>query len=62
MSARLLLVEDETSLAVGLVDVLKVKGYHIDHADNGEEDWPMALRGRLRPAAAGRDAARPVRL
>ena len=69
MSARLLLVEDETSLAVGLVDVLKVKGYHIDHADNGEEGLAMALEGdyalllldAMLPGLSGFDLLRQLR-
>jgi DNA-binding response OmpR family regulator len=45
MSARLLLVEDEPALAVGLVDVLKVKGYAVDHVESGEEGLARGLEG-----------------
>lgn len=45
MSARLLLVEDELSLAVGLVDVLRVKGYQVEHVVSGEE--ALALPGEF---------------
>lgn len=38
----LLLVEDELSLAVGLVDVLRVKGYEVDHVISGEEALELA--------------------
>lgn len=35
--ARVLLVEDEQALAVGLVDVLRVKGYEVDWESRGDE-------------------------
>ena len=35
--ARILVVEDEPALAGGLVDVLRVKGYRVDHCSSGEE-------------------------
>lgn len=44
----LLLVEDELSLAVGLVDVLRVKGYQVDHAVTGEEALEWAARRAYR--------------
>lgn len=35
--SRILLVEDELDLANGLVDVLRLKGYEVVHADSAEE-------------------------
>lgn len=37
MSARLLLVEDSEALAIGLVGVLRLKGYDVQHVLSGEE-------------------------
>ena len=34
--SKILLVEDELDLANGLVDVLRLKGYTVDHADSAE--------------------------
>jgi DNA-binding response OmpR family regulator len=45
MSSRILLVEDEDSLATGLVDVLAVKGYRVDRAADGPGGLEMALSG-----------------
>jgi DNA-binding response OmpR family regulator len=42
---RILLVEDEDSLATGLVDVLTLKGYRVDRAADGPEGLAMALQG-----------------
>ena len=41
---RILVVEDEDAIAVGLVDVLKVKGYEVERADNGEDALALALQ------------------
>ena len=38
---RILLVEDETTLAAQLQRVLTEAGYSVDHADNGREAWFM---------------------
>jgi len=35
--SKILLVEDELDLANGLVDVLRLKGYQVDHADTAEK-------------------------
>ncbi len=35
--ARVLVIEDEKALAVGLVDVLRVKGYEVDWESRGDE-------------------------
>lgn len=45
MSSRILLVEDEDSLATGLVDVLSVKGYQVERAADGRRGLEMALNG-----------------
>ena len=45
MNNRILLVEDEMSLAIGLVDVMKVKGYQVDHVSDGQEALTRGLRG-----------------
>ena len=45
MSSRILLVEDEDSLATGLVDVLSVKGYQVERAADGHQGLEMALTG-----------------
>lgn len=42
---RILLVEDEDSLATGLVDVLTLKGYRVDRAATGPEGLALALQG-----------------
>lgn len=42
---RLLLVEDEDTLAVGLVDVLTVKGYEVRRESRGDEGLAAALEG-----------------
>jgi DNA-binding response OmpR family regulator len=42
---RLLLVEDEDALAVGLVDVLTLKGYEVQRATCGEDGLALAREG-----------------
>lgn len=42
---KLLLVEDEDALAIGLVDVLRVKGYEVERAANFEGGLRQALQG-----------------
>ncbi|MFA5505175.1 MAG: response regulator [Vulcanimicrobiota bacterium] len=41
--SRILLIEDEDSLARGLVDVLRVKGYVVERAAEGNEGLTRAL-------------------
>lgn len=43
--ARLLLVEDEDALALGLVDVLVVKGYEVIRESHGDAGLARALEG-----------------
>lgn len=69
MTARLLLVEDEDSLAVGLVDVLAVKGYQVRRESRGDEGMARALEGGYNlllldaelPGASGFEILRAVR-
>jgi DNA-binding response OmpR family regulator len=66
---RILLVEDELSLAVGLVDVLQVKGYQVEHVADGELGLARALSGEfalllldaMLPGVSGFDILRQVR-
>ncbi len=65
----LLLVEDELSLAVGLVDVLRVKGYEVDHVVSGEEaleragqrDYRLVLLDASLPGMSGFEVLRHLR-
>lgn len=47
MTARILLVEDEDAIAVGLVDVLEVKGYQVERQSDGEVGLERALAGNF---------------
>ena len=43
--AKILIVEDETAIRTGLVDVFVFHGYEVDFADNGEDGLNKALSG-----------------
>jgi len=43
--ARILIVEDETAIRTGLVDVFVYHGYEVDYAEHGEEGLSKALSG-----------------
>ena len=43
--ARILIVEDETAIRTGLVDVFLYHGYDVDYAEHGEEGLKKALSG-----------------
>jgi two-component system response regulator RegX3 len=43
--ARILIVEDETAIRTGLVDVFVYHGYDVDYAEHGEEGLSKALSG-----------------
>lgn len=43
--ARILIVEDETAIRVGLVDIFVYHGYEVDYAEHGEEGLSKALSG-----------------
>lgn len=67
MSARILLVEDEPSLAMGLLDVLRVKGYQVDHVESGEAalaqagPYALVLLDAMLPGISGFDVLRKLR-
>jgi DNA-binding response OmpR family regulator len=42
---RILIVEDETAIRTGLVDVFVYHGYEVDYAEHGEEGLKKALSG-----------------
>ena len=42
---RILIVEDETAIRTGLVDVFVYHGYDVDYAEHGEEGLSKALSG-----------------
>jgi len=42
---RILIVEDETAIRTGLVDVFVYHGYEVDYAEHGEEGLSKALSG-----------------
>jgi DNA-binding response OmpR family regulator len=43
--AKILIVEDETAIRTGLVDVFVFHGYEVDFAENGEEGLRKSLSG-----------------
>jgi len=43
--ARILIVEDESAIRTGLVDVFVYHGYDVDYAEHGEEGLSKALSG-----------------
>jgi len=43
--ARILIVEDETAIRTGLVDIFVYHGYEVDFAERGEEGLSKALSG-----------------
>ena len=64
---RLLLVEDEAAVALGLVDVLRVKGYEVEHVTTGEEalaaagPWDLILLDATLPGISGFQVLRQLR-
>ena len=44
---RILVVEDETAIRAGLVDVFIFHGYDVESADNGSQGLKMALSGQF---------------
>ena len=44
---RILVVEDETAICAGLVDVFVFHGYDVESADNGPQGLKMALSGQF---------------
>ena len=43
--AKILIVEDETAIRTGLVDIFVFHGYEVDFAENGEDGLAKALSG-----------------
>lgn len=43
---RILVVEDESAIRIGLVDVLVFHGYEVDYAEEGKQALAMCLSGR----------------
>ena len=69
MSARILIVEDEPSIALGLRDDLKLEGYQVEVVDNGNaavdlacaEPFDLLLLDVMLPGKSGYDVCREVR-
>jgi DNA-binding response OmpR family regulator len=45
--SKILIVEDEPSIAEGLVDLCQFKGYEAVHTDNGEDGYQQAITGNF---------------
>ncbi len=56
--SRILIVEDEPAIALGLEDDLKMEGYEVEVASDGITGARRGAGGRVRSGSAGRDAAR----
>ncbi len=69
MSARILIVEDESSIALGLRDDLELEGYQVEVVDNGDaavdlacaEPFDLLLLDVMLPGKSGYDVCREVR-
>ncbi len=69
MSARILIVEDEPSIALGLRDDLKLEGYQVEVVDNGNaavdlacaEPFDLVLLDVMLPGKSGYDVCRELR-
>ncbi len=69
MSARILIVEDESSIALGLRDDLELEGYQVEVVDNGNtavdlacaEPFDLLLLDVMLPGKSGYDVCREVR-
>jgi len=69
MSARILIVEDEPAIALGLRDDLELEGYRVEVADNGNaavdlacaEPFDLILLDVMLPGKSGYDVCREVR-
>lgn len=69
MSARILIVEDEPSIALGLRDDLELEGYQVEVVDNGNaavdlacaEPFDLLLLDVMLPGKSGYDVCRAVR-
>ncbi len=69
MSARILIVEDEAAIALGLRDDLELEGYQVQVVDNGNaavdlacaEPFDLILLDVMLPGKSGYDVCREVR-
>ncbi len=69
MSARILIVEDEPAIALGLRDDLELEGYRVEVVDNGSaavdlacaEPFDLLLLDVMLPGKSGYDVCREVR-
>lgn len=69
MSARILIVEDEPAIALGLRDDLELEGYRVEVADNGNaavslacaEPFDLLLLDVALPGKSGYDVCREIR-
>ncbi len=69
MSARILIVEDESAIALGLRDDLELEGYQVEVVDNGNaavelacaEPFDLLLLDVMLPGKSGYDVCREVR-
>ena len=69
MSARILIVEDEPAIALGLRDDLELEGYQVEVVDNGNaavdlacaEPFDLLLLDVMLPGKSGYDVCREVR-
>ena len=69
MSARILIVEDEPAIALGLRDDLELEGYRVEVVDNGPaavklacaESFDLLLLDVMLPGKSGYDVCREIR-
>ncbi len=69
MNKRILIVEDEPSIALGLQDDLELEGYQVEVVDSGNqavikacnESWDLILLDVMLPDKSGYDVCREVR-
>jgi DNA-binding response OmpR family regulator len=69
MSARILIIEDEPAIALGLRDDLELEGYDVEVVDNGNhavnkacsESFDLLLLDVMLPGKSGYDVCREVR-
>ena len=69
MSARILIVEDEPAIALGLRDDLELEGYRVEVADDGNaavdlacaEPFDLVLLDVMLPGKSGYDVCREIR-
>ena len=62
MKTRILIVEDDPHILLGLEEVLKSEGYEIASCNRGDTALEAVRQTSSLAHRAGRDAARPERL